>query len=57
MVFDYFTTLFPILTGVFGIFFLVIGLKGLLTKRPFLISNRWPLVMMFVFFVPMGFLP
>ena len=54
MVFDYFTTLFPILTGVFGIFFLVIGLKGLLTKRPFLISNRWLLVMMFVFFVPMG---
>ncbi len=54
MGFDYFTTLYPILTGVIGIFFLVTGLKGLLTKRPFLISNRWPLAMMFVLFVPMG---
>lgn len=54
MGFNYFTTLFPILTGVLGIFFLVIGLKGLLTKRPFLISNGWMLAMMFVFFAPMG---
>ena len=54
MAFDYFTTLFPILTAVIGIFFLITGLKGLLTKRPFLISNAWMLVMMFVLFVPMG---
>ena len=54
MGFDYFTTLFPILTAVIGIFFLITGLKGLLTKRPFLISNTWMLVMMFVLFVPMG---
>ena len=54
MGFDYFTTLFPILTGIIGIFFLITGLKGLLTKRPFLISNVWMLVMMFVIFVPMG---
>lgn len=54
MGFDYFTTLFPILTGIIGIFFLITGLKGLLTKRPFLISNAWMLVMMFVFFLPMG---
>ena len=54
MAFDYFTTLFPILTAVIGIFFLITGLKGLLTKRPFLISNTWMLVMMFVLFVPMG---
>ncbi|MDE0042991.1 MAG: hypothetical protein OXT74_13210 [Candidatus Poribacteria bacterium] len=54
MGFDYFTTLFPILTGIVGIFFLITGLKGLLTKRPFLISNVWMLVMMFVIFVPMG---
>ena len=40
MKFDYFTTLFPILSGVMGIFILITGLKGLLTKRPFLISNR-----------------
>ena len=54
MVFDYFTTLFPILTGVIGIFFLITGLRGLLTKRPFLISNSWMLAMMFALFVPMG---
>lgn len=54
MGFDYFTALFPILTGIIGIFFLITGLKGLLTKRPFLISNAWTLVMMFVFFVSMG---
>ncbi len=54
MAFNYFTTLFPILTGVIGIFFLITGLKGLLTKRPFLISNGWLLAMMMVLFVPMG---
>jgi hypothetical protein len=54
MEFDFFTTLFPILTAVIGIFFLITGLKGLLTKRPFLISNAWMLVMMFALFVPMG---
>lgn len=54
MAFDYFTTLFPILTGIVGIFFLITGLKGLLAKRPFLISNGWLRAMMFVIFAPMG---
>ena len=59
MKFDYFDTMyltlfFPILSGLMGIFFLVIGVRALLTKRPFLISNRWLLAIMFVFFAPMG---
>ena len=59
MKFDYFDTMyltlfFPILSGLMGIFFLVIGVRALLTKRPYLISNRWLLAIMFVFFAPMG---
>ncbi len=45
--------LFPILFGVMAIFFLAIGLRGILTKRPFLVSNRWLLWMMFVMFIPL----
>ena len=45
MEFDYFDTiysvLFPIVFGVMAIFFLGIGLRAILTKRPFLVSNRW----------------
>ena len=50
----YLTLFSPILSGLMGIFFLVIGVRALLTKRPFLISNRWLLAIMFVFFAPMG---
>ena len=57
MEFDHFTTLFPILSGVMGIFFLITGLKGLLTKRPFLISHGWLRAMMFVFLAPQGLSP
>ena len=57
MEFDYFDTiysvLFPIVFGVMAIFFLGIGLRAILTKRPFLVSNRWRLLMMFVIFIPM----
>ena len=53
---DYFDTiysfLFPIMFGVMAIFFLGIGLRAILTKRPFLVSNRWLLSMMFVVLVP-----
>ncbi len=31
----------PILLGLMGIYFLAIGLRVILTKRPFLISNKW----------------
>ena len=49
---DFYILIFPILFGIIAIFFLAIGLKGILTKRPFLISNRWLLSMMFVIFIP-----
>ena len=43
---------FPIIFGVAAIFFLVIGFRGILTKRPFLISQRWLLSIMFAIFIP-----
>ena len=53
---DFYDTVFPILSpilfGLMAIFFLVIGLRGILTKRPFLISQRWLLSIMFVAIVP-----
>ena len=56
MKFDFYDTmfaiLFPILFGIAAIFFLVIGLRGILTKRPFLISQRWFLSIMFAIFIP-----
>ena len=47
-----FSILFPILFGIMAIFFLAIGLRGILTKRPFLVSNRWWLSIMSVVFIP-----
>ena len=53
---DYFdmiySVLFPIVCGIMAIFFFGIGLKAILTKRPFLVSNRWKLLMMFAVFIP-----
>ena len=57
MEFEHFTTQIPILSGVMGIFFLITGLKGLLTKQPFLISHGWLRAMMIVFFAPQGLSP
>ena len=37
--------MFPIWIGVFALYFFVIALRGILTKRPFLISHRWLLSM------------
>ena len=58
---DLYDTVFPILSpilfGLMAIFFLVIGLRGILTKRPFLMSQRWLLSMMFVAIVPTILLP
>ena len=42
----------PILFGFVAIVFLAIGLRGILTKRPFLISQRWLLSVMFAAFIP-----
>ena len=43
---------FPIIFGVAAIFFLAIGFRGILTRRPFLISQRWFLSIMFAIFIP-----
>ena len=43
---------FPIMFGIMAVYFLTIGLRGILTKRPFLVSNRWLLSIMFVVFIP-----
>ena len=42
----------PVLLGFMAIFSLTTGLRGILTKRPFLISNRWWLSILFVVFIP-----
>ena len=52
MKFYLYDVVFPIIFGVAAIFFLVVGFRGILTKRPFLISQRWFLAMMFVIFIP-----
>ena len=55
MEFDYFdiiySVLFPIVFGIMAIFFLGIGLRAILTKRPFLVSNRWMLSLIFFILV------
>ena len=48
-----FSIAFPIIFGLMALYFLTIGLRGILTKQPFLVSNRWVLSMMFVVFIPM----
>lgn len=55
--FRLFLIVFPIIFGVIAVFFLIIGLRGILTRRPFLLSNRWLLSMMFIIFVPNIILP
>lgn len=58
---DFYATLFliliPIWFGIMAIFLFVIGLRGILTKRPFLVSNRWLLLVMSVCFIPSILLP
>ena len=53
---DYFdiiySVLFPITAGIMAIFFFGIGIRAILTKRPFLVSNRWMLSLIFVALVP-----
>ena len=41
----------PVLLGLMAIFSLTTGLRGILTKRPFVISNKW-LSILFVVFIP-----
>ncbi len=52
-----FSIMLPIMFGVMAAFFLILGLRGILTKTPFLVSNRWLLLFMFVAFVPNIIMP
>ncbi len=47
-----YSVLFPIMFGIMAIFFFGLGIRAILTKRPFLVSNRWLLSFMFVILVP-----
>lgn len=61
MDFDFYITIFsimvPIWFGIFAAFFFVIGLRGILTKRPFLLSSRWLLLVMFIGLIPAILIP
>ena len=52
-----FSIVVPIWFGIFAAFFFVIGLRGILTKRPFLVSSRWLLLVMFIGLVPAILIP
>ncbi len=47
-----FSILLPIVFGILATFSLAIGLRGVLTKQPFLISNKWWFWMIVVMFIP-----
>ena len=58
---DFYITLFSILApiwfGIFALFFFLIALRGILTRRPFLVSNKWLLSVMFFSLIPAILIP
>ena len=42
----------PIICGIVAVFFFVIGLRGIIMKRPFLLSSRWLSLAIFLAFLP-----
>ncbi len=42
----------PIMCGIVAVFFFGIGLRGIIMKRPFLVSSRWLLLAIFLAFLP-----
>ena len=46
------TVLFPVLFACMALFFLVIGLRGIVLKKPFLISARWLFILVLLGFSP-----
>jgi hypothetical protein len=46
------TVLFPLLFGVMALFFLAVGLRGIVFRKPFVISSRWFLVLVLLGFAP-----
>jgi hypothetical protein len=47
------TVIFPLLFGVMALFFLAVGLRGLVFRKPFVISSRWFLVLILFGFTPL----
>lgn len=52
-----FSIMLPIMFGVMAAFFLILGLRGIITRTPYLLSNRWLLLVMFIAFVPSIIMP
>ncbi len=50
--FRIFLIMFPIQIGLAAAYFLITGLRGIITQRPFLLSLRWLLALMFLGFLP-----
>ena len=46
------TVVFPCLFGVMALFFFAVGLRGVVTKKPFVISSRWLLGLVLLGFAP-----
>ena len=55
--FQMFSIMLPIMFGVMAAFFLILGLRGILTRTPYLLSNRWLLLVMLIAFVPSIIMP
>jgi antitoxin component YwqK of YwqJK toxin-antitoxin module len=53
----YFQYVFPAVFGIITFFFLFIGLRGLITKKPFLISTKWNFAIVTLCFAPNVFNP
>lgn len=45
--------MFPITLGITAIFSFYVALRGILTKKPFMISNRWLLATILIVFIPL----
>lgn len=52
-----FSIMFPMIFGILAAYLLIIGMRGILTRKPFLLSNRWLLLVMFIGFTPGILLP
>jgi hypothetical protein len=48
----YLTVLLPCLFVAMALFFLAVGLRGVVTRKPFLLSSRWLLGLVFLSFAP-----
>ena len=48
----YESSAFVLIFGLISLFFLIIGLRGIITKKPFLISSRWNLALFILCFSP-----